>query len=126
MAEKERYERRAARFGQSGKAVVLTRVAQTLASNGAVAIDASAGNSHAVTLQANATSTTISNASTGQELVITYIQDSTGGRTYVWPTNCKFAAATAPSDTTLSTRTSVTFIYDGTNWNETARAVAVA
>jgi hypothetical protein len=60
-------------------------------------------------------------------LRITWIQDSTGGRTYAWPSNCNFAGASAPSDTTASTWTKVPFRYDsGSNgWWELDRAVAV-
>ncbi len=97
---------------------------QTLAANGAVTINPLLGDS-AITLQANATSSTISaGASNGHVLTITWIQDATGGRTYVWPANCKFAGA-APADTTLNKRSSVTFRFDGTNWYEESRSVAV-
>lgn len=100
---------------------------QTLASSGAVAMDAGQGNGQRVLLQANATSSTIANATDTQELVVTWIQDATGGRTYAWPTNCKFAGGLAPSDTTANMRTTVRFKYDSatSNWYETARAVAV-
>lgn len=103
--------------------VAIATSAQTLASNGAVTIDASQGDA-LITLQANATSSSITNPTIGQKLDITWIQDATGARTYAWPANCKFAGS-APADTTASKRSSVTFRYDGTNWNEKARAVAV-
>ncbi len=106
----------------------------TLAANGAVTIDASKGNA-LVTLQANATSSSITNPLVvGQELKITWIQDSTGGRTYSWPTNCKFGtgvttgttiAAGAPTATVANKRSTVTFRWDGTNWNELSRSVNV-
>jgi hypothetical protein len=100
-------------------------VTSTVASNSAITLASQSGNIFAVTLNANVTGTTISNAATGQKLTIEFIQDATGGRTYVWPTNCRFAGGSAPSTTTASTRTSVTFYFDGTNWYELARAVAV-
>lgn len=93
--------------------------------NGAQTWNAGNGDSFETTLQANITSSSISNAIAGQTITITLVQDTTGGRTYVWPANCKFAGGTAPSDTTASKRTSVTFFYNGTNWNEISRAVAV-
>jgi len=103
-----------------------TRTVQTVAVAGAAAaIDASAAAFHSVTLNANATSSTITGAVSGRQLTITWIQDATGGRTYVWPTNCRFAGGVAPNDTTASRRTSVTFWSDGTNWYEMSRAVAV-
>lgn len=107
------------------KPLVYSKASQTLAANGAVTIDASSGDLQDITLNANATSSTIINPQTNQMLSIAWIQDATGGRTYVWPTNCKFAGGAAPSDTTASKRTTVRFVYDGTNWNEIARSVAV-
>jgi hypothetical protein len=82
-------------------------VAQTLASNGAVVFDATTGCVGRCTLQANATSSTLINGGTNQIFTITFVQDGAGGRTYVWPTNCKFAGGSAPSDTTAAKRSSV-------------------
>jgi parallel beta-helix repeat protein len=99
---------------------------QTLASNGAVTINANNGNVQAVTLEANATSSSITNPVTGQELTIQWIQDATGSRTYAWPTACKFAGASAPSATATANYTdSVTFIYNGTYWVEKCRATGI-
>jgi hypothetical protein len=99
-----------------------------------VAIDASKGDA-VITLSANATSSAISNPiAVGQVLRVTWVQDSTGGRTYSWPTNCKFGtgvttgttiAAGAPTATVASKRTTVEFRWDGTNWNELTRSVNV-
>lgn len=97
---------------------------QTLASNGSVTFNAQMGD-HRCTLQANATTSLISNSSTGQLITITWLQDGVGGRTYSWPAACKFAGGTAPSTTTANTRTTVTFEYDGSSWLELSRAVAV-
>jgi hypothetical protein len=101
-------------------------VRSTLAANGAVTVDASAGDAQ-ITLQANATSTTITNPVDVRKLTITFRQDATGGHTYVWPANCLFAGGTAPSDTTANKQTSVTFRWDGfvSKWYEESRAVAV-
>lgn len=98
---------------------------QTLSAAGAVSINASSGDLQVITLAANATSSTIASSSPGQVLTITWVQNATGGFTYAWPTNCKFAGGAAPADTTASKQTSVTFRYDGTNWQEISRAVAV-
>lgn len=116
----------------TARALLRLRATQTLATAGAVTIDAFASNQHQIILNANATSSSIGAASslgatgmqTGQELTISWAQDATGGRTYVWPTNCRFAGGAAPSDTTLNTRTSVTFSFEGV-WCEVSRAVAV-
>jgi hypothetical protein len=104
-----------------------TYVPQTLAANGAVTIVPLNGDA-AITLQANATSSSITTSASvvnGHLLTITWIQDATGGRTYAWPAVCKFAGGSAPSDTTANKRTSVTFRFDGTNWWEESRAVGV-
>jgi hypothetical protein len=79
-----------------------------------------------VTLGANATSSTITNPSTGQRLTIAWAQDATGGRTYAWPTGLKFAGGAAPTASTNAFyRDVVTFTYDGSFWVEAGRAVAV-
>lgn len=111
-------------------AVIIRNVAtvtSTLAANGAVTIDAAACTSYVLTLQANCTGMTINNPTGNEEITITVIQDATGGRTYAYPANAKFAGGAAPADTTASKRTSVRFRYDAGSsaWWETARAVAV-
>lgn len=105
--------------------VVRPIASQSLAAAGAVTVDASLGDA-VVALAANATSSTITNPTADQELRITWSQDATGGRTYAWPANCKFAGA-APGDTTPNARTTVTLRYDATvsAWHEMSRAVAV-
>lgn len=100
---------------------------QALITSGAVTFD-SRYLKHAVNLAANATSSTISNASNiAQEMEISWVQDATGGRTYVWPTGCRFAGGSAPLDTTLNTQTTVRFRYNTStgHWVEVSRAVAV-
>ncbi|UKA59143.1 hypothetical protein [Arthrobacter sp. FW306-2-2C-D06B] len=100
---------------------------QTLASNGEVTIDVSKGNAHNITLQANAASTTVNNPTNSQELILTFIQDATGGRTYAYPANCRFAGGAAPNDATANKRTTVRFRYESatSSWWEISRAVAV-
>lgn len=101
--------------------------AQTLTADGAVTFDTLRGG-HTVTLQANATSSTITNPVNGvAPMSITWVQDATGGRTYAWPANCRFAGGVAPSDTTADTRTTVTFRYVSGlgRWHEVSRSVAV-
>ncbi|MBZ5736508.1 hypothetical protein K8Z61_18610 [Nocardioides sp. TRM66260-LWL] len=99
---------------------------QTLAANGAVTIDAQLGNLFPITLGANATSSTITNPTLGQVITIEWIQDATGGRTYAWPANARFAGGTAPAASTTATWSdSVTLRYDGTNWREISRSVGV-
>jgi hypothetical protein len=104
------------------------RVSQTLNADGSLTMDAEAGDIHMLTLNANATSSSITgtNRTQGQRLTVCWIQDATGGRTYTWPTTCRFAGGSAPVDTTPGTRTLVTFAnLDGVRWYEVSRAVAV-
>lgn len=99
---------------------------QTLAANGAVTIDATKGDTAAVTLNANATATTINNGVPGQTLTVEWIQGAGGAHTYAWPANCKFAAGAAPAASVTAGYTdSVTFRFDGTNWKELNRSVGV-
>lgn len=100
------------------------RVSTVLTVAGAIAFDASLADSSQVTLHANATSSTLINGHQGQQITISWLQDATGGWTYSWPTNCRFAGA-APTDTTANRQTSVTFVKGGTLWMETGRAVQV-
>lgn len=102
-------------------------VLQALNTSGAVAFD-SRYQKQLVNLAANATSSTITNVSNiAQEMEISWVQDATGGRTYVWPSGCRFAGGSAPSDTTLNTQTTVRFRYNTStgHWVELSRAVAV-
>jgi parallel beta-helix repeat protein len=106
-----------------GRAVALNLSTQTLSSNGAVTFDARAGNNLQVTLGANATSSSIINPATGQDITLTFVQDATGSRTYTWPTGIVWATGSAPTaQTAANTRDSVTLLYDGTNWNELTRS----
>lgn len=79
------------------------------------------------TMSANITSApTVSNAQTDQELEIQIIQDATGSRTMTWPSNFKFAGATAPTLTTTANRRDIfRFRYDGTDWHESSRSMNV-
>lgn len=103
-----------------------TVTAQTLASNGAVTVGITTG-VEAITLQANATSATFAGSGVGGQVkTVEWIQDGTGGRTYVWPALCKFAGGAAPAaSTTAGMRDIVTFRSDGTFWRERSRAIGV-
>jgi len=109
-----------------GNGPLRTLVTQTLASSGAVAIDASTCDTVKVTLNASATSSTITNGTLGQRLLVCLIQGTGGSKTFTWPTNCKFAGAAAPTLSTAATYNDcVHFVYDGTNWNEFSRSLAL-
>lgn len=79
--------------------------------------DSSTASYFSITLSGNVTSSTISNASDGRIIYFNICQDATGGRTFTWPAS----VLTAPTvGTAVSSCTSASFIYDGTNWRELA------
>ena len=93
-------------------------------SSGTLTLDMTKYNNFFITLTANVTSMVWNFASTGQEVTVALIQDSTGGRTYAFPANCKFTSS-APTNTTASTTTLLKFIYNGSSFIETSRIVGV-
>jgi hypothetical protein len=100
---------------------------KTVTVAGVVIINPAFGNTE-LTLKANATSMNLESVGIHrQELSLTVIQDATGGRTYAYPSNFRFAGGAAPSNTTANTRTTVSMRYDGVvnRWFEVSRAVAV-
>lgn len=116
------------------RAVHRLRASQTVAAAGAVTIDSALSNKHRILLQANVTSSTIGNTSstgsttiqTGQELSITLLQDATGGRTFAWPSTCRFQDGSPPTDTAANRRVTVHFEYDSDGlWHETGRTGSV-
>jgi hypothetical protein len=99
-------------------------ISQTLAAPGAVTMDASLGDIQSISLQANATSSSISNGVIGQMLIVQIIQDATGSRTFSWPASVKFINNTAPTlTTTANKRDNFTFYYNGSTWFESARSL---
>ena len=94
--------------------------------SGSVTFNLGSLGSQIYTLTGNITSSTITNASLGQRFTIMWRQDATGGRTYVWPGQCKFAGGSAPAASTLANYTdTVTFIWDGANAIEISRSIGI-
>jgi hypothetical protein len=92
------------------KVVVLTDAAT-------IATDASSGSNFQVTLTASGHTVGVpTNPFTSQRATWTIIQDGTGGRTLLW--NAVFKVSWSDAGNTLGKRSSVSFIYDGTNWNQ--------
>lgn len=103
-----------------------TSVAQTLATSGPVNFDASLGKYLTCTLSANGAAGTVSNLSVGQEIIVSFIQDATGSRTYAWPSSpaIKFTGGSAPAASTApNARDLVGFYYEGTNLRELFRSL---
>ena len=86
------------------------------------AFNATSYNNFTMTLSGNVTSSTITGGTFGQGIFISLCQDSTGGRTVVWPTNLINAPVMASA---ASACTSLLAIYNGSNWL-TASATSTA
>jgi hypothetical protein len=76
--------------------------------------DLSLGSTQKITLTGNVTSSTISNGSTGKHITFVIIQDSIGGRTFVWPTNVYGGMTVDSIADSISIQKLIT--YDGTNY----------
>ena len=76
------------------------------------AFDAKLGNTQKITLTGNVTSSTLSNATGGEQIHFLICQDATGSRTFVWPSNVKGGMTIGSSASTCSAQN---FIFDGTN-----------
>lgn len=82
-----------------------------------IATDVNTGTYFTVILGGNRTMGVPSNPpTTGQRITHTIIQDGTGGRTLAW--NAVFKNAWSDTGNTLNKRSSISHIYDGTNWNQ--------
>lgn len=99
-------------FGQTRNKGVFIDEFVTVTFSATPTFDASKANLFKITLTGNVTSSTLSNARTGQELYFEICQDGTGGRTFVPPTNV-IGFVTIPS--AASACILETFVYDGTN-----------
>ena len=84
--------------------------------------DAGLGNLLKLTLTGNVTSSTISNPTSGEQILLLLCQDATGSRTMAWPSNLKLAGGSYTLTTTASKCDTLTAAYDGSNWYEMARA----
>jgi hypothetical protein len=88
--------------------------AQMIAYSASIAVDASAGETVKVgTLTGNTTVNAPSNAALGRALTFIFYQDATGGRMVSW--NAVFRSP-PPVDTTPSSVSVVSFVYDGSQW----------
>lgn len=74
--------------------------------------DAKLGNTQKITLTGNVTSSTLSNATAGEQINFIICQDGNGNRTFVWPSNVKGWMTIGPTASKCSAQN---FIFDGTN-----------
>lgn len=98
-------------LGNAGD-LVLTVSALTDAAT--IATDASLGNVFTVTLGGNRTMGAPTNPHTGCKIVYIITQDGTGGRTLAW--NAAFKTSWSDAGNTLNKVSTITFVYNGTNW----------
>jgi hypothetical protein len=80
------------------------------------ATDVSLGNSAVVTLTGARLVASPVNAKAGQRFVWTFIQGGAGGFAVTW--NAVFKVSWSDTGNTVGKRSSVAFVYDGTNWNQ--------
>lgn len=115
----------AANVGTEYNSPLSSRVASentivTLTDAATVAIDSSTGEHFVLTATAGVGATRAIGAPTltrsGQRISITFIQDGTGGRALTW--NAVFKTAWSDTGNTLSKRSTISYIFDGTNWNQ--------
>lgn len=82
-----------------------------------IAVDARLGSNARVTLLASGHAMGApTNPSSGQRITFTIIQDGTGGRALTW--NASYKLTWSDTGNTLNKRSSISCIYDGTNWNQ--------
>ncbi len=95
--------------GQNNPAVTLTDAPT-------IAVNAALGNYFIVTLGGNRRMNSPTNPVAGQRITFTVIQDGTGGRKLGW--NAVFKTNWSNTGNTANKRSSISFMYDGTNWNQ--------
>jgi hypothetical protein len=98
--------------GTIGAGKVALQGLLTLTFSATPVFDLSLGQVQKITLTGNVTSSTLTNPQTGQKFELIVCQDSTGGRTFVPPSNV-LQWLTVP--TTASSCTARFYVYDGSN-----------
>jgi hypothetical protein len=88
----------------------------TLTDAATIAVDASLSNIFTVTLGGNRTMGLPTNSEKGQRITFIIVQDGVGGRTLGW--NAVFKVSWSNTGNTAGKRSMISFVYDGTNWNQ--------
>ncbi len=102
-------------IGSNGKVEIKKAIfsaVNSVAFSATPAFDADLGNTQKITLTGNVTSSTLSNASAGQQINFMICQDGSGSHTFAWPSNVKGGMTVGATPSTCSAQT---FIFDGTN-----------
>jgi len=91
-----------------------------------VSYNSDIGDVFLTTLTGNITTIILSNAYKGRILVLVFKQDSTGSRGISgWPANTKLAGASFTPTATANSYSTLTLIYEDTNWVEVSRTLDV-
>lgn len=77
-------------------------------------------------LTGNITVTLTNGTAIGDELTLRLTQDGTGSRLVTWPSNFKKVGGTLTLSTAISAVDQIRMRWDGTNWNEVSRAMALS
>ena len=102
----------------SGKPVVAAM--ETVTFSATPTFDCGKGTTHKITLTGNVTSSTLSNCSAGQPVMMIICQDGTGSRTFTWPGTMKGGMTIG---STASKCSAQSFVFDGTNAYATGTGV---
>ena len=106
-----------------GRSPVVSGSVAVAAFGNPMTFNASAGNTIVLTLSDNVTASSIANPALGQSLTFVICQDSTGGHTMTWPENLKISGGVFPLTSDPQKCDSLTAVFDGNNWYETARSL---
>jgi len=102
-------------IGSNGKVEIKKAIfsaVNSVAFSATPTFDADLGNTQKITLAGNVTSSTLSNASAGEQIHFIVCQDAPGSRAFVWPSNVKGGMTVGGTSSTCSAQS---FIFDGTN-----------
>ena len=90
-----------------------------------IIFNAGAGNSIQVTLRGDIRTSSIANPQTGQFLTVLICQDNKGGWLMHWPEDVLLAGGDFPLSQEPNQCDSLTMVYNGSYWLETARALGL-
>jgi hypothetical protein len=102
-----------AEFFLSGRRQIPAQ-AKALTDAATITVDAASSDFFTVTLGGNRTMGAPSNPTKWQRIMFKILQDGTGGRTLAW--NAAFKHAWSDTGNTLNKFSTISFVYDGTNW----------
>lgn len=85
--------------------------------------NAGVSNSIKLVLRGNVASSVIGSGTNGQSLTLLLCQDTTGSRSFTWPTNVRLAGGGITLTRTPNKCDTVSMLFDGFNWYETSRTM---